>query len=82
MYSVFTQETCFFSWFALTLCGYSNTIYTMSEEEFNKAEEIEEVYDNDNVDEDVNGAESHAHYQPKKDGGDDDTVKYLSLIHI
>ena len=55
----------------------------MSEEDFNKDAE---VYDNDNdnvddnadenVDVDENVPEGHAHYQPKKESGEDDTVKY------
>ena len=54
----------------------------MSEEDFNKADEIEET---ENVNEDIDateatesttGSEEHAHYHPKKDDGEDDTVKY------
>ena len=56
------------------------TIYLiMSEEDFNKADVNDDV--NENVDEnegqeiDENGAH-HSDYHPKKDDGDDDTVKY------
>ena len=53
----------------------------MSEEDFSKADvdEYEDENQNENsVDESIsiNEEENHAHYQPKKDEGDDDTVKY------
>ena len=55
----------------------------MSEEDFNKADNVEENVnenvdfdENNNVEENVAGAESHAHYQPKKESAEDDTVKY------
>ncbi len=55
--------------------------FTMAkEEDFNKAEKFDDENVNENVsineNEDIDVTEGHAHYQPKKDNGEDDTVKY------
>ena len=50
------------------------------DENVNEDEGVNNVNANTNTDEnpdaDSNEGEGHAHYQPKKEDGDDDTVKY------
>ena len=50
--------------------------YDDDNDNVNLNEEENNANVNDNENEDVEINEEHAHYQPKKESGDDDTVKY------